>query len=88
MNLHPEWQVKFAEILVLLYKELGIRIILNTHSPYFMRAIETKMAEQEIADMGRYYFMQEVAPHRFVAEDVTGRTEIVYQTMYKPLEGL
>ena len=88
VNLHPEWQVKFAEILVLLYKELGIRIILNTHSPYFMRAIETKMAEQEIADMGRYYFMQEVAPHRFVAEDVTGRTEIVYQTMYKPLEGL
>ena len=88
VNLHPEWQVKFAEILVLLYKELGIRIILNTHSPYFMRAIETKMAEQEIADMGRYYFMKEVSPRRFVAEDVTGKTEIVYQTMYKPLEGL
>lgn len=88
VNLHPEWQVKFAEILVLLYKELGIRIILNTHSPYFMRAVETKMAEQEIAGMGRYYFMQEVSPRRFVAEDVTGKTETVYQTMYKPLEGL
>ena len=88
VNLHPEWQVKFAEILVLLYKELGIRIILNTHSPYFMRAIETKLAEQELADMGRYYFMKEVSPRRFVAEDVTGKTEIVYRTMYKPLEGL
>lgn len=88
VNLHPEWQVKFAEILVLLYKELGIRIILNTHSPYFMRAIETKLAEQEVADMGRYYFMKEVSHCRFIAEDVTGKTEIVYQTMYKPLEGL
>lgn len=53
-----------------------------------MRAIETKLAEQELADMGRYYFMKEVSPRRFVAEDVTGKTEIVYRTMYKPLEGL
>ena len=33
VNLHPEWQVKFAEIIILLAKELNITIYINTHSP-------------------------------------------------------
>lgn len=88
VNLHPEWQVKFAEILVLLHKKLGIRIILNTHSPYFMRAIEVKLAEYEIADKGKYYYMQKSDKNMFVSKEVTGKTEIVYKTMYQPLEDL
>lgn len=88
VNLHPEWQVKFAEILVLLCKRLRIKMLLNTHSPYFMRAIETKLAEHELEEQGKYYYMQEDGNNRFVAKDVTGKTEIVYATMYKPLEEL
>lgn len=88
VNLHPEWQVKFAEILVMLCKKLDIKIVLNTHSPYFMRAIETKMADNEIADKGKYYFMKQIDALEYIAEEVTGKTEVVYQTMYKPLEDL
>ena len=40
VNLHPDWQMKFAEILVMLRKVLHIQVLINTHSPYFMRAIE------------------------------------------------
>lgn len=40
IHLHPEWQLKFAEIIVLLQKEFGLNILLNTHSPYFLNAIE------------------------------------------------
>lgn len=39
VNLHPEWQIKFAEILVLLAKDLNITIYINTHSPMFMEAM-------------------------------------------------
>lgn len=90
VNLHPEWQVKFAEILVLLNKELGIKMVLNTHSPYFMRAIESKMADHEIADKGRYYFMEKAqgGKNEYISKDVTGSTELVYETMYRPLENL
>lgn len=88
VNLHPEWQVKFAEILVLLYKKLDIRIVLNTHSPYFMRAIETKLAEHEIADKGRYYYMDKNENFEYISKEVTGKTEVVYETMYRPLEAL
>lgn len=88
VNLHPEWQVKLAEILVMIYVKLGIKIVLCTHSPYFMRAIEVNMANQEKAEYGKYYFMQTDDGSMYHAMDVTGRTEIVYETMYQPLENL
>lgn len=40
INLHPEWQVEYAKTLVKLQKEFHLKILITTHSPYFMRAIE------------------------------------------------
>lgn len=40
INLHPEWQVEYAKTLVDLQKEFGLKIVITSHSPYFMRAIE------------------------------------------------
>lgn len=86
INLHPEWQVLFAEILVRMQKDLGIYIYLNTHSPYFIHAIEVKMAEHEIADRGKYYLMEKDTDGLCYAVDVTGNTEKIYELLYKPLE--
>lgn len=40
INLHPEWQLEYAESLVQLHKEFQLNIIVTTHSPYFIRALE------------------------------------------------
>ena len=40
INLHPEWQIIFAETIVRLVKEKGLNFIITSHSPYFIRAIE------------------------------------------------
>ena len=40
IHLHPAWQLLFAELIVLLHCEFGLHILLNTHSPYFLNAIE------------------------------------------------
>ena len=40
IHLHPEWQLIFAELIVLIQKEFGMHILLNTHSPYFLNAIQ------------------------------------------------
>lgn len=88
VNLHPEWQVIFAEILVLLQKKIGLVIYVNTHSPYFVRAIEVKMAENEIADKGKFYLMQECQDGLCESRDVTKETEQIYSLLYKPLEDL
>lgn len=87
-NLHPEWQVKFAEILVLLNKELGIKVIANSHSPYFMRAVEVKLSDYGIKEKGYFYLMQEDEKGTFCTEDVTDNTDKIYKMLYKPLEYL
>lgn len=39
IHLHPEWQMIYAELLVLIWKELGIYVLLTTHSPDFTQAV-------------------------------------------------
>lgn len=55
VNLHPEWQLKFAEILVLLAKDLDITLYLNTHSPLFINAINIYSELYELEDNTNYY---------------------------------
>lgn len=40
VHLHPNWQVKYAEILTIISLKLGVKILLNSHSPYFIEAIK------------------------------------------------
>ena len=50
VNLHPEWQIKFAKILVLLAKDLNITIYINTHSPMFMEAMSLYSEYYDLLD--------------------------------------
>ena len=84
-NLHPDWHLKLAEILVLMNLKMNIHILLSSHSPYFIRALEIKMADYGIKDSGRFYLM-EAEGNLFCARDVTEHTEDIYRQLYKPLE--
>lgn len=56
VHLHPTWQVKFAEILVLLSKELAIPILLTSHSPYFIEALEGYTKKHQYESSTNFYF--------------------------------
>lgn len=87
VHLHPEWQIIYAEVIVLLQKYFDLTVLLTTHSPYFLQAIETYSAKYEVADRCKYYLAENEGD--FAAfEDVTGCTEKVYQQMLKPFEDL
>ena len=59
VNLHPDWQFKFAEILVLLAKELNITIYLNSHSPLFIEAMDVFSETYDFEDSISYYLTEE-----------------------------
>lgn len=59
VNLHPKWQFKFAEILVILAKELDITIYLNSHSPTFIESIDAFCEFYDMEDDVNYYLTQE-----------------------------
>ncbi len=58
VHLHPTWQVKFAEILVLLSKEFAIPMVLTSHSPYFIEALEAYSTKHNYRDSTDFYFAQ------------------------------
>lgn len=39
-HLHPAWQIAYAEAIVLLRKCFNLKILLTTHSPYFLEALD------------------------------------------------
>ncbi len=54
-HLHPEWQNKFAEVIVLLVRYLGTNVVLTSHSPNFVMAIDAYMRKYEITDKTNFY---------------------------------
>ena len=54
-HLHPEWQNAFAEIIVLVVKEFNTHVLLTTHSPNFLMAIEAYAKKYDLLDKSNYY---------------------------------
>jgi predicted ATP-dependent endonuclease of OLD family len=87
IHLHPEWQLKFAELLILLQKEFSLTILLTTHSPYFVNAIETYSQKREVSDCCKYY-LTENKEDCSTTRDVTDDTNPIYQLLVKPFHQL
>lgn len=85
VHLHPKWQVQYAELLVLLQKALNLHILISSHSPYFINAIEVYSAKHKIADKCKYYLSDLDEDNRAYFEDVTTNTEKIYKKLAEPL---
>ena len=87
IHLHPKWQLKFAELIVLLQKEFGMHILLTTHSPYFLNAIEVFSERHKIDDKCKYY-VAENEGNSSIIKDVTGNTREIYRKLARPIQDL
>ena len=87
IHLHPEWQLIFAELIVLIQKKFGMHILLNTHSPYFLNAIEVYSTKYGIEDKCKYY-MTNANQDGSVIEDVSDNIEKIYKKLARPLQEL
>lgn len=87
IHVHPKWQLVFAEIIVLLQKEFDMHILLNTHSPYFLEAIEVYSKKHGIEEKCRYY-LSENTEDGAVIKDVTDRTGKIYKKLAEPFQTL
>ena len=55
VHIHPEWQVKLAELIVLLVKKLNILVYINSHSPAFIESIEAYSLKYSLKDDTNFY---------------------------------
>ena len=88
-NLHPEWQLSFAKFLVLLHARLGMRILLNTHSPYFLKAIQIYSDTLEQGDKCAFYNMTSADGRQYNAKCLTGeQIQEIFKSMSIPFARL
>lgn len=87
IHLHPQWQLLLAEIIVLIQKEFNMHVLINTHSPYFLQAIEVYSSKYEIADKCKYYLAL-MEDDVSVIDDVTDVPEKIYELLAKPFNDL
>lgn len=83
IHLHPKLQLVFAELIVLLQKEFNLHILLSTHSPYFLKAIEVYSKKHEISSKCRYYLTKSLDDKKknIEVEDVTDKTYEIYKLL-------
>ena len=87
IHLHPQWQIAYAELLVLLQKQFDLSVVVTTHSPYFVDAINLfscKYATDSIVN----YYISSVDNNRVNMKNVTDNIEEIYKKMVSPIEAL
>ena len=80
IHLHPDWQIHFAEILVLLQREFNLTILFTTHSPYFLRAIEVYTLRHGINERAKFYLAEseaDIANVQDITQSVDGAVQEV-----------
>ncbi|MEB9828814.1 AAA family ATPase [Bacillus cereus] len=83
IHLHPDWQLKYAELVVLISKELNLKVVITSHSPYFIEAIELFSKKHEFLPGVRFYRTkaENKNSQRYLIEDVTNNVKKLYDDL-------
>lgn len=87
IHLHPQWQITYAEMIVLLQKQFDLSVVVTTHSPYFMDAINLFSYKYGI-DKKVNYYVSTMENNDVELECVTDNIEAIYKKMSSPIQVL
>lgn len=83
IHLHPDWQIKYAELIVLLQKKFDLSIVVTTHSRDFLEAIDLYSRKYNISDNCNYYLAQQTSGIS-TFNDVTDDLTLIYRQLISP----
>lgn len=87
IHLHPEWQLLYAELIVLLQREFDLSMVITTHSPYFLDAIDVFSGKYNTTNRTRYY-LAENKGNVSLLHDVTDNLDAIYTKLSDPMQEL
>lgn len=82
-HLHPDWQVFLAEFVTALAAKENVKILINTHSPYLLNAIEVFSNKNKIVSSLKFYLTENYENSSNIV-DYTENVEEVYKKMVVP----
>ncbi len=87
IHLHPQWQIVYAEVIVLLQKYFDLCVVVTTHSPYFLDAINL-FSIKHGSDEKVNYYLASLEEGSAKMECVTGDIDVIYKKMSSPIQML
>ncbi len=87
IHLHPQWQIAYAQLLVLLEKEFGLSMVVTTHSPYFLDALNLFSVKHGLTEKMNYY-LSHAEDGKARLENVNGDLQRIYEKMASPIDML
>lgn len=87
IHLHPQWQIAYAELIVLLQKQFDLSLVVTTHSPYFVDAVDLFSCKYGTKDRMNYY-LSSLNDDVVKMECVTGNIDRIYKEMASPIQML
>lgn len=89
IHLHPAWQLAYASCIVRLQKLYGLTLLVTTHSPYFLKALEKYSREEGIANKTAFYFSHlDETKSRCLFDDCDDDLNGVFKSLYEPFAEL
>ena len=64
-HLHPQWIVEYAKLLVLLNKKIDIKILISSHNPDMVSAIQSIAKKEGVIDTVHFYVAQKQSEDSF-----------------------
>ena len=83
IHMHTEWQLIYAEIIVLIQKYFDMTILVTTHSSHFLQAIEYFSKKYEIENKCHYY-LSKSKDGGVTFENVTNNIDKIHSEMVEP----
>ena len=83
-HLHPEWQLKYAEMITELIKN-DISVILSTHSPYMVQAIKHFGQKNNVENKITFYLSETTEDKYSTFKEVTEEINLLFSKLAKPL---
>lgn len=83
VHLHPEWQLIYAEIIIMLQKEFDLSIVITTHSSHFLDSINYFAKKYNISDKCNFYLAHN-REQEITFENVTNDLDKIYSEMVNP----
>jgi predicted ATPase len=84
-HLHPEWQVVYAHVLVLLQKAFDLTVLVTSHSQFFVNALQRFAISEDIMSNTHFYISEEDMNMRglYTFRDVTDNAGQIFRSFNK-----
>lgn len=87
IHLHPEWQIIYAELIVILQKIFNLTIFITSHSPYFIESLDLFSRKHESTKITHFYLTKKDNKDNIIMEELEN-TENIFKLLADPFKKL